>query len=342
MTAYTPPTLDDVLRARTVIDRRLARTPLHRYPLLDERLGLELHVKHENHQPVGAFKIRGGIYLMSQLSDEERRRGVITASTGNHGQSIAYAARLFGVRAIIVVPEGANPGKVESMRALGSEVRFHGRDFDDARLHVEELCEREGLRYVHSANEPHLIAGVATYALEMLEDEPELDVILVPIGGGSGASGCCTVARALRPELKVIGVQAEAAPAAYLSWKEGRIVEAKMETLAEGIATRTAFELPLSILRQHLDDFLLVSEREIEEAILLYLETTRNLVEGAGAAPLAAARRFRERFRGLKVGLVLSGGNLAVERLATVLARRGEPIAPSAPDPVGPGDRDRS
>ena len=315
------PTFADVLRARQVVERYLHRTPLHLYPLLSEKLGFSVYVKHENHHLTGAFKVRGGVYLMSQLSDEERRRGVVTASTGNHGQSIAYAARLFGVRAIIAVPEGANPAKVESMRALGAEVRFHGSDFDDARTYVEELGSKDGYRYVHSGDEPHLIAGVATYALEILEDAPDIDVILCPLGGGSGAAGCCLVAEAVNPAIEVVAVQAEGAPAGYLSWRDKELVEAEMKTSAEGLATRTAFALPQSVLWEHLNDFVLVSDDELAAAVCLYLETTRNLAETAGAATLAAAWKFRERFSGKSVALVLSGGNVSVGQLREILSR---------------------
>lgn len=315
----TPPTFADVLLARKVISPYLPRTPLYHYPALGKMLEAEVYVKHENHQPVGAFKVRGGVNLASRLSPEERAGGIISASTGNHGQSVAFGGRLFGVRAIIGVPEGANPVKVEAMRDLGAEVIFHGRDFDEARCYVEELAAREGYRYVHSGNEPLLIAGVGTYALEILEDQPGIEAIIVPVGGGSGAAGCCLVAKQIDPNIQVIGVQSEMAPAAYRSWKEGRLVEDKTETFAEGLATRTAFALPQLILREHLDDFVLVSEEEIRRAIVLYLEKTRNLVEGAGAAPLAAALRLKDRLRGKKVALVMSGGNISLERLREVL-----------------------
>jgi threonine dehydratase len=315
-----PPTFQDVLKARQVVTRYLSRTPLHFYPALSELVGCQVYVKHENYQPVGAFKVRGGVYLASQLSEDERRRGVIAASTGNHGQSVAYGSRFFGVRAIIGVPEGANPGKVAAMQALGAEVRFHGVDFDAAREYVERLAAEEGYRYVHSGNEPHLIAGVGTYALEILEDLPDVETIIVPVGGGSGASGVCTVVKTLKPEVEVIGVQAAAAPAAYKSWQAKKLVEDKMETFAEGLATRTAFSLPQRILWQHLDDFVLVSEEEMRQAIVLMLEMTHNLAEGAGAASLAAAVKFKERLAGRHVALILSGGNLSTERLRWALA----------------------
>jgi threonine dehydratase len=319
MSALPVPTLLDVLEARRRIAPHLRPTPLYGYPALDELVGTEVHVKHENHQPVGAFKVRGGVNLISQLGPEERERGVIAASTGNHGQSIAFAARLFGVLATICVPEAANPVKVASMRGLGAELVFHGRDFDEAREHCERLAEERGHRYVHSGNEPLLIAGVATETLEILEEQPGVDAIVVPIGGGSGAAGACVVADAVAPETRVIGVQSESAPAAYLSWREGRPVEERMETFAEGLATRTAFELPQLILRRSLDNFVLVSDDEIRAAQALMIETTRNLVEAAGAAPLAAVLRLRDELHGKRVALVASGGNVTPEQLLEVL-----------------------
>jgi|tagenome__1003787_1003787.scaffolds.fasta_scaffold20812720_2 threonine dehydratase len=324
------PTLADVLDARRRISPHLRPTPLYGYPALGELLGAEVFVKHENHQPVGAFKVRGGVNLVSQLSAEERERGVISASTGNHGQSIAYAARLFGVPATICVPEAANPVKVASMRGLGAELVFHGRDFDDAREHCERLASDRGSRYVHSGDEPLLIAGVATETLEILEEQPETDVIIVPVGGGSGAAGACIVARGVRPATKVIGVQSEAAPAAYRSWRERRLVEDRMETFAEGLATRTAFALPQLILRESLDSFVLVGDDEIRTAQALMIETTRNLVEAAGAAPLAAALRMRDELAGKRVALVLSGGNASREQLLDVLSAGQPAPAPTA------------
>lgn len=315
------PTLTDVFEARRRISPHLHTTPLFGYASLNELLGTEVLVKHENHQPVGAFKVRGGVNLISQLSADERERGVISASTGNHGQSIAYAAHLFGVPATICVPENANPVKVTSIRGLGAELIFHGRDFDEARLHCEQLAQEHGLRYVHSGNEPLLIAGVATQTLEILEEQPATDVIIVPVGGGSGAAGACIVAQAVNPAVRVIGVQSEAAPAAYRSWKARQLLEDTMETFAEGLATRTAFALPQRILWQWLDDFVLVSDDEIRAAQVLMIEATRNLVEAAGAAPLAAALHLREQLGGQHVALILSGGNASRQQLLDALGR---------------------
>jgi threonine dehydratase len=317
--SWRAPAFTDVLRARRRIAPYLYRTPLYRYPSLEAETGTPTWVKHENHQPIGAFKVRGGVNLVSQLSPEERAAGVIAASTGNHGQSVAFAARLFGVPAIIVVPEGANQAKVESMRALGAEVIHHGPDFDAAREHCEQLAVQHGYRYIHSGNEPLLIAGVGTATLELLEDEPSIDTLIVPIGGGSGAAGAIIAGKTIKPELEIIGVQAEAAPAGYLSWKAHSLQEAQMGTFAEGLATRTAFALPQQILWDGLDDFILVSEDELRRSMLLLLARTRNLIEGAGAASLAGALKIRDRLAGKNVALMCSGGNVTVDQLKALL-----------------------
>jgi threonine dehydratase len=314
------PTLSDVRAARERIAPHLPQTPLYQYGALSDLVGTEVFVKHENHLPIGAFKVRGGVNLVSQLSEDERRSGVVTASTGNHGQSIAFAAGRFGVRAIVCVPERANPVKLASMERLGAELVVHGRDFDEAREHCEALARENGYRYIHSGNEPHLIAGVGTATLELLETEPDIDVVIVPVGGGSGAAGACIAGKGIRPELEVIGVQSSAAPAAYRSWLARELLEDRMETRAEGLATRVAFELPQRIMWEHLDDFVLVDEQELDRAVLLMIEGTRNLVEPAGASPLAAALRPKDRLAGKKVALILSGGNISPDQLREILA----------------------
>jgi len=313
------PTFEDVLAAQQRISPYLKPTPLISYPAINKLVGTDVYIKHENAQPVGAFKVRGGINLIIQLSEEEKKRGVIGASTGNHGQSIAYASKLFGVKATIVVPEKANPGKVGSMEALGAEILFHGEIFDEAKAYCEELAKKHGYRYIHSGDEPDLISGVATETLEMLQEEPEIDTIIVPIGGGSGASGTCITAKSINPEIKVIGVQSEAAPAAHDSWKQGSLVERPNRTSAEGLATGVAFELPQRILREHLDDFILVSEQEIMRAVIWMIQHAHTLAEGAGAAPLAAAYKIRHRLKDKKVGLICSGGNLSLDKLRKAL-----------------------
>jgi threonine dehydratase len=287
---------------------------------VDALIGTAVYIKHVHYQPIGAFKVRGGLNLLAQLPPAERAAGVIAASTGNHGQSVAFAARRFGITARIVVPEGANPGKVAAMQGMGAEVIFHGATFDQARLHCEALAAAHGYRYIHSGDEPLLIAGVATGTLEMLEDAPDLEVILVPVGGGSGAAGACIVARAVNPTIEVIGVQAAASPAAYESWRQRASVEAPNRTFAEGLATGTAFALPQAILRDGLADFVLVSDAAIEQAMVWMLERAHTLAEAAGAAPLAAAYELRDRLRGRQVGLVCSGGNASLDQLRRVLA----------------------
>lgn len=314
------PTFVDVLAAAKRIGRHLRPTPLYNYPGLDELAGATLWVKHENHQPTGAFKVRAGINVLSCLSDEERRRGVMAASTGNHGVGVAYAARLFGVPAVVYVPEGVNPAKADTIRALGAEIVVHGRDFDEAREECERIAAERGSRYVHAASEPLVIAGNATETLEILTEQPELDAIVVPVGGGSGAAGACLVAKAVNPAIEVIAVQSEAAPAAFESWRAHELREAPMGTFAEALATRTAYELSQRILGKLLDDFVLVSEDGLRAATRHMIEKTRNLVEPGAAAPLAAVLADPDRFAGRRIAIVCSGGNISPAQLRDVLA----------------------
>ena len=314
-----PLTLADVFAARRIVYRTLEPTPLLRHPLLQAETGLDIFVKHENHNPTSAFKVRGGLNLIGSLPPDERR-GVITASTGNHGQSIAMACQREGVPCTVVVPEGNNPEKNAAMRALGATVLEVGRDFDTAREYVESVYRERGLRYVHSANEPMLIAGVATYALEIFEDLPDLDVIFVPIGGGSGACGCALVRAWSGSKARVVGVQAEGADAFTRSWRTGtRVAGDRVATFAEGMATRVTFDFTFDILKQHLDDIVTLSEAELEEGVRLALRTTHNLAEGAGAASLAAAVKLGSSLAGKKVVCVMSGGNIDQPTLTRVL-----------------------
>ena len=317
---WSPPTLADVMRARRAIAPYLRPTPTLERPALDAALGCRTYLKCENLNPTGAFKVRGGINLLSTLDPDQRSKGVLAASTGNHAQSVAYASRLFGVRAVIYMPEAANPLKVAATRALGAEVVLVGRDFDDSRRTAEARAREEGLRYVHSADEPLLIAGVATCALELFEVAPDLEVIFVPVGAGSGVLGAAVVARAVNPKTRIIGVQAEGAPAVYLSWKAGqRVVTDGISTFAEGLATREPFDLPVQLLPGLVDEIMLVTDAEMEAAIRLILETTRQVAEGAGAAAVAGAFRRRSELGGKSVGLVLSGGNLGIDTLRRIL-----------------------
>lgn len=327
--------LRDVYAARRFVYRALKPTPLLRHPLLVQATGLDLYVKHENHNPTSAFKVRGGLNLVGNL-DADERRGVITASTGNHGQSIAMACQCEQVPCTVVVPEGNNPDKNAAIRAYGATVVEVGHDFDDAREYVERVVRERGLRYVHSANEPMLIAGVATYALELFEDLPQVDVILVPIGGGSGACGCSLVRTWTGSRARVIGVQASGADAFARSWRTGeRIVSDAAATFAEGIATRTTFDLTFEILREHLDDIVTLEEEELREGIRLALRTTHNLAEGAGAASLAAAMKVRDQLAGKTVVCVMSGGNITNGMLEQILTAGSEDAALQGATRVG-------
>ena len=319
MADSTLPTLNDVYRAKKTIAPYLPRTPLHRSPGLSQLLDAEVYLKHDEYLPLGAFKARGGLNLLANLTKEERDRGLVTASTGNHGQSIAFACRAFGSRALIVLPKNANPLKVAAMEALGAELVFHGENFDQAKAHCERLVSEEGYRYVHPADEPLLVAGVATQTLEVMEDLPDVEAIFIPLGGGSSAAGACLAAKGLNPEVSVVAVQSEAAPGGYRSWKQGSLVQAPMDTFAEGLATANGYELPQRILRELLDDFVLVSDDEIRYAIGLLIEKAHTLAEGAGAAATAGAVKSKDSIRGKKVAITISGGNITLNQLTEAI-----------------------
>lgn len=322
MTDYTnliEPTLQDVQTARSTIKNYVTHTPIRRYPVLSELLDADVWVKHENFQLLGAFKVRGGINLVSQTSQQDRDRGFVTASSGNHGQSIAYAARAFGAACTVVLPEGANSAKAASIAAMGANVIFHGDVFERSREHAELLAERDGLRFVHAANEPALIAGVATYTAEIHDDLKDIDVIFAPIGAGSGACGVCIVTDEVSRSTRVIGVQSVNAPAAYHAWKTGTIETYPMSTVAEGLATESAYTFTINILRNRLKEFMLVDDSDISSAIKTYVQATRTLVEHAGAASLAAAIEIKDQIKGKRVVLIASGGNVTTDQLKSVL-----------------------
>ena len=315
------PAFADVEAAQGLIGAHLAPTPLVHCSKLSQMLGCSYYAKCENLQPVGAFKVRGGVNLIGRLSPAERQRGVISASTGNHGQSLAYAGQLFGAPVIIYGPERAsNPAKVAAMRALGAEVRLFGRDFDEAREEVERVAHSTGCRYVHSANEPLLIAGVGTMGLEIFADLPDVEALIVPVGGGSGICGSALVARHLNPAVEIIGVQSEGAPVCYRAWQEQRLdVAAPMATRHEGLATRVPFAMTTRMMWTLVDRFELVTDEEIDAAIGLLAREAKLVAEGAGAASLAAALKIRKSLGGKKVVGILSGGNAPAEHLARIL-----------------------
>ena len=315
-----PPTFEDIVAARQFISPYLPKTPVVRISKISEALGCDYHAKLENLQPVGAFKVRGGVNLVGTLGDAATT--LVTASTGNHGQSIGYAGRLFNKRVIIYAPaENVNEMKMQAMRDLGAEVRLHGRDFDEAREETERVARAEGFRYVHSANEPQLIAGVGTMALEIFEDLANVDVIIAPAGGGSCASGNCIVAKHLNPNVRVIAVQSDAAPAMWHAWRNRNLDPwPTMKTEHEGLATRTPFELTNRVLWSLLDDFVLVSDEEINRAIALLARDGKQVAEGAGAASLAAAIKMADDLRGKVVVGIVSGGNIPPARFAKLIS----------------------
>jgi threonine dehydratase len=331
-----PPTFEDIVAARKFIAEYLPKTPLVRSPKLSELLDCNYYVKLENLQPTGAFKVRGGVNLVgNEVSASNGETTLITASTGNHGQSIAYAGRLFGAHVIIYAPtENVNESKMQAMRDLGAEVRLHGRDFDESRLEVERVAREEGFRYVHSANEPALIAGVGTMGLEIFEDLPDVDVIIAPAGGGSCAAGNSIVARRLNPNARVIAVQSEQAPAMWHAYQNRSLdPHPTMQSVHEGLASRVPFELTNKILWELLADFVLVSDEEINQAIRILARDAKQVAEGAGAASLAAAMKLSgngvrsptasEGLRGKKVVGVVTGGNIPPERLAKLMLQTG-------------------
>ena len=314
-----PPDIDAIRRAADALRQRLSLpTPLVYSPALSERLDAHVSLKIEFANPIGAFKLRGGVYLAGELATGERPDGLVTASTGNHGQSIAYGAGLHGLDAVIFVPEGANPDKVASIRRLGAEVREQGARFDDANAAARDFAAERGMRYV-DVDGPSLIAGVATAALEVLDpdggQQPDTEVVIVPLGGGSGASGWVLTRDGLGAACEVWAVQSAQAPAAHDSWREGRVVQRENTTMAEGLATATGFEYTQAILHDGLDDFLLVDDAEIAAAVVELLERAHLLVETAGASSLAGAVQARERLHDRRVVLVLTGANITIEQL---------------------------
>ena len=318
-----PITFDEVLAARDRLTEHLRPTPLRRYALLEAAVGhgIELLAKHENHQPTNSFKVRNGLSLMTTLSADERRRGVVAASTGNHGQGIAYGGALVGTSVKICVPVGNNPEKNAAMRAFGATVVEEGQDYDEAVRVMIRLAEDEGRVVAHSTNDPRIIAGAGTMTLEILEERGDLDALIIALGGGSQAVGALTVAREVAPHLEVYAVGSTGAPAQHDSWHAGRrLTTDSVHTFAEGVATRATYDLTYDALREGLADFMLVTEAEIASALRLILPATHQLVEGAGAMGVAAAIKLAPRLAGKKVAVVFCGGNIDTTLLRRILA----------------------
>lgn len=318
-----PISIDDARAARARIAAHITPTPFRYYPQLGEAVGgMDVFVKHENHQPTNSFKIRNGLSFMTALSEDERRRGVVAASTGNHGQGIAYGAGLLGVNAIICVPKGNNPEKNAAMRALGATVVEEGRDYDEAVVEMLRLAAHEHRVVAHSTNDKRIVAGAATMTLEILEQRPDLDALVIAVGGGSQAVGAMTVARALAPSLKVYGVQATGASAIHDSWHAHmRLTTSRVDTFAEGVATRQTYDLTFPALQEGLAGFVTVTDSEIAESMRTIISITHNLVEGAAAMGFAALPKLRKELAGRRVGIIFCGGNIDTGTLRRVLSK---------------------
>lgn len=317
-------TLPELMSAREIVSTHVPQTPTHNWPLLDRRAGGEVWVKHENHSPVGAFKVRGGLVYLTRLKAEHPNlAGVVSATTGNHGQSVGRAARMVGLPATIVVPKGNNPGKNAAMGAQGVDLIEHGDDFQSAKEFAEGLAVARGLHMVPSFH-PWLVQGVASYGLELFEAQPDLDTVYVPIGLGSGICGVIAARDALGLTTEIVGVVAEGAPCYALSFAAGRVVATNgVATIAEGLAVRQPDAQALEIIRTGAARIVTVSDDEISAAMAAYVTDTHNLAEGAGAATLAARLQERDAMAGKKTGVVLSGGNVDTDLLVRVLAGKG-------------------
>ena len=315
-----PPTIDDIRAAAERIDGLVIRTPMLVSRTLSEIIGAEIWLKFENLQFTAAYKERGALNKLIQLSPEERQRGVIAASAGNHAQAVAYHAKRLGIPAVIVMPESTPTVKVTQTAGHGAEVVLHGDMFDDAYAKARELALEKGYVFVHPFDDPQIIAGAGTVALEMLEDAPDLDMIVVPIGGGGLMSGVSIASRAIKPDIELIGVEAELYPSMKCAI-QGCHMPLGGDTLAEGIAVKQPGELTSRILKDLANDVVLVPERELERAVAMLVGIEKTVVEGAGAAGLAAMLADRDRFKGKKVATLLCGGNIDTHLLANVLVR---------------------
>ena len=323
-TATWPITFEDVDAAHHRIESYLSPTPFRRYSRLSALVGhgMDVFVKHENHQPTNSFKIRNGLSFMTALDADGRRRGVVAASTGNHGQGIAFGGQLLGVSVTVCVPAGNNPDKNAAMRALGATVVEEGRYYDDAVVAMQRIAASEGRVVAHSTNDPLIVAGAGTMTLEILKQEPNIDALVIATGGGSQAVGAMTVARTLAPHVEVYGVQAAGASAIHDSWHaHTRLTTARADTFAEGVATRTTYDVTFPALQDGLAGFVTVTDAEIAEALRTIVAETHNLVEGAGAMGFAALPKLADRLAGKRVGIVFCGGNMDTALLRRILNR---------------------
>lgn len=310
----------EIFKARRIIERVLERTPLTFYKRLSDELNASIYVKHENHLPTNSFKVRGAVNFMTQAPHETLKRGIVVATRGNHGLAVAWAAQEKGVFCNVVVPENNNPDVNAEILSYDAQLLEHGSDFYEAQEYCEELAETTGYYYLRQGNEPHLINGIATMGLEIFEELPDVDTVLMPIGGATGCAALAKVIEGISPKVELIGVQAERMPSFYESWRQGKgVIVPAANTVAEGLAARSVFQVPFLILKDRISDVVLLSEGELLEGVRLALRYTQNLAEVAGAAALAAAFKMRDRLAGKKVVVVMTGGNLSVNRLSEIL-----------------------
>jgi threonine dehydratase len=319
------PTSEDFLKARAFIERNYLRTLLYPSALLSQEHGCEVFVKYENHGPVRSFKARGALYRLSLLSADERQRGVVAASTGNHGQGIAYAGRVLSIPTAIVVPQDAPRIKTDNIRFLGSELVMSGQLLSDSEHEARSISRRTGKILIEDGEDAGLMAGAGSIAWEILDQLPNASAIIVPVGGGNLIAATAFVAKMLRPDIRIIGVQSAAAPSVYESWRQGAVKTEPCTTFAGGLATSHPGTLAFSVLQNLVDSIMLVSEEELRNGIMTALMSTGQLTEGAGAASFAALPKVASTLRGQKVVLLLTGGNLPVEDLKQLL--QSEPAA---------------
>ncbi|MGD8506337.1 MAG: threonine ammonia-lyase [Candidatus Bathyarchaeota archaeon] len=309
-----------ILEARRKIRNLVTKTPTYLSNVFSQRTGAEVYLKLECFQPVGVFKIRGAVNKICSLSPSELERGLVTASSGNHGLAVAYAAKIYGAKAVVVVPENAVKEKVEAIESYGADIVRYGKDYDEAYSKALEIQKEVGTTFVHPFEDPFVVAGQGTVGLELLEDVPDLDAIIVPVGGGGLISGISVAAKTLNPKLRIVGVQSEGAPAVYRSWRAGKIVEIdSVNTIADGLAARKPLDLTFGIIKRYVDTVLLVSEEEIGEAVLALLHNAHILAEPSGAASLAALLFKYHPKPEEKVAVIISGANISIDYLASLL-----------------------
>ena len=314
-------TIKGMIKAKSTISHYLNKTNLIYYSELSRIIGGDVFVKHENHMPTGSFKIRGALNFFHTIHKDEVENGVLVSTRGNHGLAMAWAARWYNIPCTVVVPENNNPETNRIIESFGAELIEHGHDFYDAQFYCDELVAAAGYYYVEQGNEPEMLNGIGTMGLEIFESMPDVDVIICPIGGGAGCASLLKVVQAINPAVEIIGVQARKAPAFYESLRQGDwVVLDDADTIADGLAARSVFQLPYVIMKDYIKNIVLLSEEEILEGIPLALMTTHNLAEGAGAASIMAARKIKERLAGKNVVLIMSGGNLDREHLQQALA----------------------